>query len=223
MLRKTRTHGQMPQENYESLTFHRRKITACRENEDPIRRGDSLAEIRDRNLYRFEFPNFDHFCREACGLSRAQANRLIKAAGIWGERAKFARLPKTVTLLCLLACCQPDRRETIWEEVLRRCGQPGTRPTTAMLRRVLRETDGKPAPKRRIRTASSPTMKRIEEFFWSPGDSAPTALSPEEMRQAVLSGLEILGTFLIEDEEAAQTVIKLQVLVKSLWPSVTPP
>lgn len=50
--------------------------------------AEALAEIRDRRLYRDQFPTFDAYCRSHCGVSGQRVNQLIGIAEQYAARGQ---------------------------------------------------------------------------------------------------------------------------------------
>lgn len=58
-------------------------LTACENAIDGFRRafisaGKALQNVRDRRLYRDDFPTFDEYCRDRWSMTRIQADRFIR-------------------------------------------------------------------------------------------------------------------------------------------------
>jgi hypothetical protein len=90
--------------------------------------GQSLAEIRDRKLYRASYDTFERYCRERWGFTRQRARQFIDAAAVTTVVVK-AGLPAPANeaqaseLVPLRE--RPDELETAWRDMLIVASVPG--------------------------------------------------------------------------------------------------
>jgi hypothetical protein len=197
--------------------YRQLKKTATRRNAPALERGRALKAISSKRLHLLEYASFTEFCRVGCGLSRAQANRLIKAADMWEMRRRFDDLPRNIKLLCRLATVPPGLRAGVWKDVLAEAAAARTKPSCALLERIIQRTTKTKANRRRVAAAE---LDRIAQFF-AEGTPAGVALGPRQMRLAMITGLETLeGLIADSDQESAAIIEKLQRIARKLFPSI---
>jgi hypothetical protein len=89
-----------------------------------VKVGMALVEIRDRRLYRQNYPNFDAYCRDRWGWSRIHAHRHIEAA----ELAALLPIGNTpaneaqARELVPLAKKDPDEASRLWTDLIQTYG-----------------------------------------------------------------------------------------------------
>ncbi|MCB1061577.1 MAG: hypothetical protein KDN20_01495 [Verrucomicrobiae bacterium] len=85
--------------------------------------GEALLEIREKNLYREDFPTWKDYCETVLEMSRQQANRMIICAEVLADLAPFGAkfLPKGESQIRELARLPtPELRQRAWGAVLDR-------------------------------------------------------------------------------------------------------
>ena len=121
--------------------------------------GNALREIRDRGLWRGEYPNWNAYCESVQGITRRYANILIstsEASTVMCEvgikiPTSTALTPRVHTqIIPLLRVKDPNLRRQAWDKAVNRAGgkQPKTRIIAEEVARILAEDDkpGTPAP-----------------------------------------------------------------------------
>lgn len=74
---RSKARGSKQPSRYEEL-----KATVRTWIEDRFKIADALKEIHDDRLYKDEYGSFEDFCHDEYGISKSNAYRLIKAAGV---------------------------------------------------------------------------------------------------------------------------------------------
>jgi hypothetical protein len=103
--------------------------------------GLALAAIRDRRLYRAEFPTFEEYCAEKWGMTARRARQLWSAAEVVraltanGQVASAFLLPATESQARPLTLLPPEKQSEAWTEVLRTA--PGGRVTARHVESVV--------------------------------------------------------------------------------------
>jgi hypothetical protein len=95
--------------------------------------GNAMAEIRDKKLYRETHGSFEAYCRGRWDRSRAEAYRLIDAAGVVRSLLPAAKkglpLPANEAQARPLSQVDPDQRLAVWHNVLKKaCKDSDGRP-----------------------------------------------------------------------------------------------
>jgi len=123
--------------------------------------GRALQEIRERELWRAgNFDSWAAYCRQAAGLSKVHANRLIAAAGIVEVIAKVEPIGSTPSprliprsesqMRALGAIADPQQQVRAWELAVEHSA--GDQPTAGIVKRAVAEIlekqdkQSKPAP-----------------------------------------------------------------------------
>jgi len=78
-----------PLSEAEARDFKRLDGAVMRGLESLVEAAQALEEIRNRWLYRAEFPTFEEYCQTRWDLSRQYANRLIRAGHVLFEMESF--------------------------------------------------------------------------------------------------------------------------------------
>jgi hypothetical protein len=77
--------------------------------------GSALMEIRDKRLYRGQFPTFEEYCRDRWQLQRAYAYRLIEAAGVVANLSPMGDiLPTNERQARPLTQLEPEAQRAAW-------------------------------------------------------------------------------------------------------------
>ena len=100
-----------------------------------LRVGSALIEIRDRELYREDYPNctFEGYCKKVFDISKSRAYQLIDASsvvdnltstncGLSSEETIIDMLPMNEAQARPLARLQPDQQREVWQAVVRNAG-----------------------------------------------------------------------------------------------------
>ncbi len=80
--------------------------------------GNSLAEIRDKNLYRDTHSNFEDYCRAKWGLGRNYAYKQIAAASVMENLGTFVHKPANEAQARALTGLKPDEQQKVWQSVI---------------------------------------------------------------------------------------------------------
>jgi hypothetical protein len=105
--------------------------------------GEALAAIRDRRLYRAEFPTFEEYCAEKWGMTARRARQLWAAADVartLGNNCSAFVLPATESQARPLTLLPVDRQIEAWQEVVRTA--PGGRVTARHVQTVVNRIKG---------------------------------------------------------------------------------
>ncbi len=89
--------------------------------------GEALYEIREKRLYREDFPTWKNYCETILAMSRPHANRLIVGTEVLADLAPIGatKLPNAESQLRELArLATPELRRSAWEAVLSRDHTP---------------------------------------------------------------------------------------------------
>jgi two-component system, NarL family, response regulator NreC len=111
--------------------------------------GQSLAEIRDRKLYRASYDTFERYCRERWGFTRQRARQFIDAAAVTTVVVK-AGLPAPANeaqareLVPLRE--RPDELETAWRDTLIVATAAGRSPWAELVRQTVIEVKHRDHP-----------------------------------------------------------------------------
>lgn len=105
--------------------------------------AQALEEIRDRRLYRTEFPTFEVYCQRRLDLTRQYANRLIRAGQVRREMETFVSkdgldidLPSREAILYELARIEgPQAKVEVYLEAVNDVG--GGEPQSADVKRLV--------------------------------------------------------------------------------------
>ena len=119
-----------------------------------IQAGTALAEIRDEQLYRNEYPTFAEYLESRWGMTARRAYQLIAAASA-AENVKHASLTPNARQAEELAKAPFELQPTVWDEVIAAAGDT---PVTAAL---VKETIGKTRKKRSSKRPPKPTRIRV--------------------------------------------------------------
>jgi hypothetical protein len=106
-----------------------------------LRVGQALAEIRNRRLYRTEFPTFEQYVRAKFGLARSSADQLIRSASTAQCLLEAgAELPPGTTEAVIRPIStlpdDADLKSAVWEFV--EAIAPECGPTSPLVERVCR-------------------------------------------------------------------------------------
>lgn len=87
--------------------------------------GLALGEIRDAQLYRVDYDNFEAYCRARWGYGRHYANRLVLAAQVVSELATkcHQRPPDNEAQVRPLIGLTPDQVQLAWECAVQMAGR----------------------------------------------------------------------------------------------------
>jgi hypothetical protein len=127
----------------EEARLHELEAVVSRGLDTFVEVGTALCEIRDSKLYRQINETFESYCRDQWGMSRAQAYRMIEAAGAVSPMGDIPGLPPVTRerqARELAAVPEPDRVAVYRETVERTGGKP-----TAKAIREVREERATPA------------------------------------------------------------------------------
>ena len=81
--------------------------------------GKSLAEIRDKNLYRDTHPNnFEDYCRAKWGLGRNYAYKQIAAASVMENLGTFVHKPANEAQARALTALKADEQKKVWQTII---------------------------------------------------------------------------------------------------------
>src|SRR3954468_15009600 len=100
--------------------------------------GQALLEIRDRKLYRAEYPTFEEYCKQRWGWSKSHVNRQIDAAGVIQNLTPIGVIPQHESQARPLTSLPPDDQRAAWEAAVAANGpQPTAKQIlTEVMRRV---------------------------------------------------------------------------------------
>lgn len=147
----------------ERETLAKQIETICTENQSFWRQGRAFRTVKDQRLYREEFKNdqggpnqsFGEFCEKYGKCSRAQAYRLIDAAGVMDDLHSLSQnrdnfpeesfyLPTRLAYALPLAPVkEPKKRLEVWLRVLKDLN--GKPPYEKLIKAVVAELRTKPA------------------------------------------------------------------------------
>lgn len=107
--------------------------------------GESLAEIRDRRLYRIEHATFADYCKAKWKMSDRRARQLMDAAEVVTAISKSGTIvPKTESQARPLTALPVSQRAGAWEKAV--AASPNGQPTAQAVQVVV-ETMNPPPPK----------------------------------------------------------------------------
>jgi len=86
--------------------------------------GKSLAELRDKRLYRDRHKTFEEYCKDRFGYKRAYCYQLIEAAGVFENLSANCRqnLPTKEGQVRPLTALQPNEQTKVWQEAVEQAG-----------------------------------------------------------------------------------------------------
>ncbi len=86
--------------------------------------GKSLAELRDKRLYRDRHKTFEEYCKGRFGYKRAYCYQLIEAAGVFENLSAICRqnLPTKEGQVRPLTTLQPNEQTKVWQEAVEQAG-----------------------------------------------------------------------------------------------------
>lgn len=108
--------------------------------------GAALAEIREKRLYRAQYPEFDDYVRERWGISETRATRLISARAVV-ENLKtmpigIGVLPVTEAQARELAHLPPEEQGPAWQRAVDAATEAGKPVTAKRVREAVRPEVG---------------------------------------------------------------------------------
>ena len=99
--------------------------------------GQAMATIRDRKLYRADYKTFDEYCSVKWGMKRANAYRLIEAAGVITHLSPIGDiLPQSESQARPLTSLEPEIQREAWKEVVQQSQETGKPITAVMVQQV---------------------------------------------------------------------------------------
>jgi hypothetical protein len=99
--------------------------------------GDALLQIRERRLYRGEFPTFEEYTRTKWGMTKTHANRLVAAAATVKLLGPMEVAPLNEAQVRPLTNLPPEQQKEAWEKVVADTG--GGKITAAAVDAVVQE------------------------------------------------------------------------------------
>jgi phage N-6-adenine-methyltransferase len=104
--------------------------------------GQALLTIRDKRLYRADYPTFETYCVKRWGIARQHAYRLIDAAGVITNLSPIGdkdssdvthgtqKLPQTESQVRPLTQLEtPEEQREVWQEVTEKAEEEGRKVT----------------------------------------------------------------------------------------------
>lgn len=77
--------------------------------------GKALSEIRDSQLYRAKFKNFEDYCRDRWQIARNYANKLIAAAEVVQNLGTTVPIPASERQVRPLTKLEPEQQRQAWK------------------------------------------------------------------------------------------------------------
>jgi hypothetical protein len=99
---------------------------------DFVRVGDSLAEIRDQELYKLEAGTFEAFCRDRWDMTARYAGDLMTAANLCRQLSVTGSAPSSVRQAVALASLPEAVRVEAWTEAQASTDASGKVPAKAV-------------------------------------------------------------------------------------------
>lgn len=113
--------------------------------------GNCLLQIRESELYRFQYSSFEEYCLERWGFKRAHAYRLCKSSKALSDMKEqlngIATLPKTEGQIRPLLSLKVEDRPKAWSEIL--AGTKGKKITSSVVSEYAAKYIGDKTKKRR--------------------------------------------------------------------------
>lgn len=109
--------------------------------------GKALMEIKESQLYRAGFPNFDAYCRAKWKMGRAYAYGLINTAEVMERLAgRFDVLPRNEAQVRPLLSLPPEKQLHAWDMALRTAGSSLTQAHVRSVVKTLCEAEQRSLP-----------------------------------------------------------------------------
>lgn len=176
-----------------------------------VEAGDALAEVRDRRLYRADYPTFEAYCKSRWGYTPRYGNMLVASAAVVRELGTTVPVaPATESQAReLLALPTPEDRRTVWARVVERSAAERV-PITARLVRA--EADRQYVP-----SSSSPS---------EPGPELPAPGDRVRQARHLLDALDLFLAQLARQPEFAAACRRFghpepRLDVTDWWPPLT--
>jgi N6-adenosine-specific RNA methylase IME4 len=113
--------------------------------------GTALLEIRDRDLWKQGYPDFDAYCKERWGIAKSLAHYTIAASSITANLSTIVdTLPTNESQVRPLAKLEPEQQIIAWDRSVNLSG--GNVPTAKVVTGVVKEMLAEDAPE-------TPTME----------------------------------------------------------------
>lgn len=114
-----------PMSTYEAARLEQLQEVIVENFQSFVKVGQSLAEIRDRELYRLNFRTFEHYCKHVFDIARGTAYRYIAAAEVvsnvsnWRQKEDMAGIIDLVPIneaqVRPLTQLKPDQQIAVWK------------------------------------------------------------------------------------------------------------